>query len=346
MNAGSLLDTFQLEQMEEFLAQAFPDTHISFGSMVVEMLSGNMDFHWSVFFETLVQALFYGISDSKNLFATLFMLGLVNVILHNTAGMFQDKQTMQLAKYFVTMLAGIALIQGFGVAWNICRDTLLQVMDFMRIFLPVYCLSLGLTKGTMTACGYYQFVFLVLYFLQQILFLVFVPLTKCFFLLSFMNGLMEDKRFEGLQKLIEKGIGTGLKFMTYLVVGSGMFQSLLLVRVDHLNKTVVQKAVAAIPAVGDVTDSATQMILSCASLIQGGMGSAALVILILLCLTPLVKLLLLYASLEFGGALIGLLGEKNMTHMVSEAAKGFLFLFQIAFFTLFMFLLIIGCMMC
>ena len=346
MNAESLLNTFDLKQMEEFLAGAFPDEGISFGSLVVEMMSGSMEVDLSLFFQTLTRALLYGISDSKKILVSLLMLGIGNVILHNTADMLKEKQTMKVAKYFVTMLAAITFVQGFEVAWNICQDTLQNVMDFMRIFLPVFCLSLGFVKGTMTAFGYYQFVFIILYLVQQILYTVFLPLTRCFLLLAFMNGLMEDKRFEGVQKLVEKGIGTGLKGMTYLVVGTGMFRSLMLVRVDHLNQTVLQKAVAAIPAVGDVTDSATQMILSCGSLIQGGLGSAALVILILLCLTPLTKLLFLYLSLQLSAALIGLLGEKGMTQTVSEVAKAFLFLFQIAFFTLLMFLLMIGVMLC
>ena len=345
MNAEGLLGTFDFRTMESFLERAFPQNSISFGQLVVEMMSGGTEFDVSLLWKAFLNALLYGISDSKKMFFALFVLGLVSVILYNAAGMFKEKQTMQIANYFVTMLGAIALIQGFEIAFHICQSCVELVMDFIRIFLPVYCLSLGFVKGAMTAYGYYQFVFVVLYLLQQILIHVFLPLTKCFILLTFMNGLVEDKRFEGIQKLIEKGIGTGLKCMTYLVVGTGMFRTLLTVRVDHLNKTVLQKAVAAIPAVGDVTDSATQMILSCGSLVQGGLGSAALIVLVLICLTPLVKLLFLYGSLQVSSSLIGLLGEKNMTKTTAEASKAFLFLFQIAFFTLLMFMLIIGLMM-
>lgn len=345
MNGESLLGTFDLQKMEGFLESVFPQNSISFGELVVDMMSGGTEFDISLLSKAFFNALLYGISDSKKMCLSLFVLGLISVILYNAASMFKEKQTMQIANYFVTILGVITLIQGFESAWSICQSCVGMVLDFIRIFLPIYCISLGFVKGAMTAYGYYQFVFLVLYFLQQILIHVFMPLTKCFILLAFMNGIMEENRFEGIQKLIEKGIGTGLKGMTYLVVGTGMFRTLLTVRVDHLNKTVLQKAVAAIPAVGDVTDSATQMILSCGSLVQGGLGSAALIVLILMCLTPLVKLLLLYVSLQVSSALIGLLGEKNMTRTTAEASKAFLFLFQITFFTLLMFLLIIGVMM-
>lgn len=346
MSGESLLGTFDLHEMERFVENAFPKEGISFGRLVVEMMSGGVDFDGSLLWKTLINALLFGISDSKKMFLSLFILGLVSVVLYNAAGMFKEKQTMKIATYFVTMLGFISLIQGFEIAWNICQSCVGMVMDFIRIFLPVYCLSLGLVKGTITAYGYYQFVFVVLYFLQKILINVFLPLTRCFVMLSFLNGLMDDRRFEGVQRLLEKGIGTGLKCMTYLVVGTGMFRSLLTIRVDHLNKTVLQKAVGAIPAVGDVTDSVTQMILSCGSLVQGGLGSAALIVLVLICLTPLVKLLFLYLSLQVSSALIGILGEKNLTRTTAEASKAFLFLFQIAFFTLLMFVLIIGVMMC
>jgi len=345
MNSYDLLKPYDLDRVDQLLGTLLPDHELSFGSLVVEMMSGNVDGNFSLLWNAFKKACLYGFSESRQIFVTLLLLGILAAILQNVTGVLKGKQAMALAKYFVLLLAALSLFYGFDTALQICQATVQNLTDFMRIFLPVFCLSLGLTHGTMTAYGYYQFLFLVIYLLQEVLSHVFVPLVKCYLFLAFMNSLSNDKRFESLLRMIDKAIGRGLKILISLVLGSGMLRSVLLVKVDNVNKTVLGKAIGAIPVVGDVTDSATQMLLSCASLIKSCLGSAALVILILVCLVPLVKILFLYFSIYFSSVFLGILGEKNMMQILQQAGKGYFALFQIAFFALLTFAVTIAMML-
>ncbi|MBR1691800.1 MAG: stage III sporulation protein AE [Lachnospiraceae bacterium] len=345
MNTYELLRTFDLEKIEGFLDKLMPDGGLSFGQLVVGMMSGDIDGSFYLLWSALKQSCLYGFSDGKKLFATLLLFGIMGALLKNASGMLKGKQAMQLAGYFVLLLAALSLFQGFDTALTICQTVVSNSSDFMRIFLPVFCLSLGLTHGTMTAYGYYQFVFLVIYLLQVVLLRIFLPCTKCYLFLAFMNQLSQDRRFEGILHLLEKGISMGFKVLTYVVLGSGMLRSFLFVQVDHVNKTVLNKAIGAIPIVGDVTDSATQILLSCAALVKGSLGSAALIVLVLVCLLPLSKLLFLYASLQLSAAFLGILGEKELMRTVQQAGKGYFFLFQIAVLTLLTFALSVAMML-
>lgn len=345
MSSYELLNHFDLTKVEEFLDTLMPESSLSFGELVVEMMSGRMEGNLSLLSQSFRHACLYGFSEGRQLFVTLLMFGMFGAILNNAAGFLKGRQAMQLAQYFVILLASLSLFRGFHTATGICEETLEQTADFVRIFLPVFCLSLGFTYGTMTAFGYYQTVFCVIFILQQVLLRIFMPLSRCYLFLVFMNHLSNEHRFDGLLKLIEKGVGKGLKVMLSVMLGGGMLRCVMLVKVDAVQKTVLGKAISAVPIVGNMTDSAAQMLLACASLIKGSLGTAALVTLAALCLLPLLRLLFLSIILQLAAVFLGILGEKNMMQLVVQAQKSYSFLFQMAFCGLITFVLVIAMML-
>lgn len=345
MSAYELLQNFDLTSIDNFLAGLMPDGSLSFGELVVEMMSGGMEGNAMLLWAALKRACLYGLSDGRQLFATLLVFGMLGAVLGNASGLLKGKQAMQLARYFTILLTSLSLFRGFDTATGLCENTVQQISDFMRIFLPVFCLGLGFTHGTMTAYGYYQFVFMVIYMIQLLLLRVFLPLAKCYLFLVFMNHLSDERRFEGLLRMLERGVGMGLKVMLSLVLGGGMLRTLLLVKVDDAKKTVLGKAIGALPVVGNMTEAASQMLLACAALIKGSLGGAALIVLAAFCLMPLIKLLFLCIMLYLSAVFLGILGEKNLMHIVQQAEKSYYFLFQIAFCALLTFVLVIALML-
>ena len=345
MNAYELIKPFELEKVDFFLEQILPERNLKFGDVVVGMMSGKGDANFLLIWEAFQGSLLYGLSESRYLFVTMILYGVIASVLQAATGIFKGKQAMQLAKYFILLLVSLILMHGFDAAQEICTSTVMNVSDFMKVILPVLSMSLGVSHGTLSAYGYYQFMFLVIYVLGQILLRLFLPLTRCYLLLVFMNAISDEKRFEGIVNLLEKGVGNGLKLLASLLLGGGFVRSVLLAKVDHVGRTMVGKAVGAVPVVGDVSDSATQVLLSCADLVKCYMGGGALVALVIVCSMPLLRLFVLLASLHLSSAFVGLVGEKRTMHMLQQAGKGFFMLFQIAFFTVLVFALTITMML-
>lgn len=342
MSTEEILGVFDFSQIDGYLEQNFGKQFMGFGELVSQMMNGTTEFDISLIVSAVKEGFLYGFRDGKNIFISLLILGIVGVLFNNAAELFMGNQTMNLAKYLILLVMTLFLLKSFDTAVSICESALGVTTNFMRILLPLLCLSLGFTNGSLTAYSYYILFFIVIFVIQNVLTVIFIPCAKCYIFVAFMNHLSEERRFQGVLNLLEKGITMGLKGIMYITIGSGLIQSVLAVSADHVNKTLVKKTISAIPGIGNITDSATDVLLSCTNLIKNGLGVSALIIMLLLCMTPLLKLFFLYFSVMISATLLEVMGEKKLNRYIEQTGKGYLFLFRIAIYALFLFMLSIA----
>lgn len=126
-----------------------------------------------------------------------------------------------------------------------------------------------------------------------------------------MNGVSGVKRLEGVLALLDKVIKGGIKLAFFLTIGSSMLHSMLMPAIDNVNTKLVQKSIGMVPGLGDVTDSMTDVFLGSALLIKNSIGVLALILLVVICMVPLVKLFCIGGALKLAGALLGMFGEKS-----------------------------------
>ena len=97
-----------------------------------------------------------------------------------------------------------------------------------------------------------------------------------------------------------------------------------------------------IPGIGSIAGSVTDVVLGSSVLIKNGIGAAALVVIVLICLMPLVKLGVLMLILELAAALLQPVSDKRMTGCVSGVGEGIRLLFRVVFTTAVLFMLTIA----
>ena len=133
--------------------------------------------------------------------------------------------------------------------------------------------------------------------------------------------------------LIKSFVEWTLKTLTGTVAGLQVFQSLILPAVDALKNTVIQKSGGSIPVVGGLFDQVTEMVLGAALLIRNGVGVAGLLVLVILCLTPLVKLLAGGCLYRILSAITQPVADKRLTECVDGLGQSVLLLLKIFLFT-------------
>ena len=97
-----------------------------------------------------------------------------------------------------------------------------------------------------------------------------------------------------------------------------------------------------IPGIGDAGSSVTDMVLGSAMLIKNGIGAAALVVLILLCMVPLIKLAVIMLVYYVLAAILQPVSDERITECLLGMGNGVKLLFQAAFTVLALFLLTIA----
>ena len=96
-----------------------------------------------------------------------------------------------------------------------------------------------------------------------------------------------------------------------------------------------------IPGIGNIAGSVTDVLLGSAVLIKNGIGAAALIVILLLCMAPLLKLGILVVILELSAALIQPVSDKRMTGCVAGVGDGIKLLFRAVFTVAILFIITI-----
>ena len=156
-------------------------------------------------------------------------------------------------------------------------------------------------------------------------------LIKGHVILVFINHLTREEYLSQLAELTEKAAGWALKTILAVVIGFNTIQGILSPVIDALKSTAFSRAVRAVPGIGSVAGSVTDVLLGSAVLIKNGIGAAALVVIALLCLAPILKLGLLALILELAAALIQPVSDKRMTGCAAGVGRSIRLLLQAAF---------------
>lgn len=278
----------------------------------------------SLIYETIQENL----QDVTGVFISLFMIGILSCVLHQCNHLFGNRQIADLAFYFTYLYAVILLLKVFYVMVDTAVLLVENIIAFTQLLIPAFYIAVAMCYATVTAGAFYQLNLLLLYAVEIIFPEVIIPLISCFVFTAIISGSTEDDRFEELAGLIKKSVSLLIKICVSTATGVGIMKSLIHPVADSVQYNMFQKTIAAIPGIGDVTDSVSKMFLGSAILIKNSIGITALILMILLVSAPLTKLLLLAGVIKVTSACVGMLGEKRLTKCINRVSDGGFMIFK------------------
>ena len=121
--------------------------------------------------------------------------------------------------------------------------------------------------------------------------------------------------------IIESAISKALKLGIKIVAGIGIVQAMIAPAKDRISDSLILKSFQAIPGIGRVSVSAGEIMLGCAMLIKNSVGAAALIVLLFIVLTPLVKTFVFSAMYKVLSAFLQPLSDKRITDGINGVAR-------------------------
>ncbi len=161
-------------------------------------------------------------------------------------------------------------------------------------------------------------------------------------MLALLNGIWAEDRLSLLLELLKKGIIFAQKLAMGVITGLSLVQSVILPVVDELKISSLRKAVSAIPGIGSVTEGVTELVIGSAVLIKNSLGILLLVLLLLVCLIPLLKLFLIGGMIKAGAALTGIVSDKRISGCTDKVGEGCFLLLRCLFTAVALFIIVIA----
>lgn len=322
-------ERLDLTQVNELVQKMTGHKQYGMEDIAKELAAGNMDEAIGMMGAAFADVFLPGIRESKTLLISLLVLGIFSMLLHYTFGVVKSRQVAELANYFVYLILVLLLLDNFGILFATGQEVLSLCKQFISALAPAYCLSVSFSLGTASAAAHYEFVLLLLMGIDYILAGLLLPLTQSYVFLIIMDGLDERHRMKEFASLLERLISWGIRIcLTVTVLISGV-QNTITAQIDGVQKTVFQKAVGAIPGIGDMSESVTDILLGSAGLIKNSIGGAAMLLLFLLILRPLWKVFCISITMKVAGACVRMMGQNSLSETITKMGESGILIMRI-----------------
>ena len=169
---------YGLDRLEEGMRTLFPAETLSLEHLMAQVMQGDVAGAARDLFKGLTADLSSQFSGMRNVFLWLLVLGIVSSLMTHFVEIFDQHQVAEVGFYFMYLLFTVVLLRCFFLAAETAAAALDNVILFIRLMIPAYLISLGLSTGAATAAATTQLMLLVIYGIQNILSGWLVPLTS------------------------------------------------------------------------------------------------------------------------------------------------------------------------
>lgn len=328
VDIAEVWEQYGLGDVEDKLAGIFPESSFSLGKMFSMILTGDVFGGIAYAFQSVVSTFVSEFTSMKDIFIWIMVLGIAAALITHFIDIFDNHQIADIGFFFTYLMMSALLLKCFREAAEVAAEAMGNIVDFITAFIPAYILSVGVASGSVTAATGYQLVLLLIYLVEHVLLTLVLPLINGYILLTMINGVWSEERLTLLVEGVEKLIRFLLKMLLGLVTGLSLLQTMITPAIDSVKTTILHKAAAAIPGIGDAADGVVELMLGSAVLIKNSIGVVMLIILLVVSAVPLVKILIMSFLLKAAAAFLGMVSDKRLTACTDKVGNGGQLLFK------------------
>lgn len=296
-------------------------SRFDFNDYVNRLVSGKETFSISAISSKLLEAVSEEITANVGTFSNLITIALIAALFTNLSMAFKNSQVSETGYYITYLLLFGLLISSFITASGIASATIRAILNFMRALVPTYLMSVAFCTGTTTSLAYYEAALALITLVDFIIIKVVIPMINFYLVIMLVNNMSSEDTLSKLGGLFDTAISWILKSLLALVIGFNAIQGLVLPVADQVKRSAILKASEAIPGIGDALGGVTETVLGAGVLLKNAIGVAGLIVIIVICAVPFIKLLIITAVYKVGGAALQPISDKRFIECISAAAK-------------------------
>lgn len=320
--AEDYLDELDLSGIQDTIDELFPEAELDFRESIVQLMEGKNPVSGGEMKRLLRKLVLGELENQKTIIIRILILAVVAAVFANFVRIFEGSQISDIAFYMIYLLLFVILMKAFEELNRMAGDNIGRILHFMKLLLPVYLVTASLAAGSVTAVGFYEVTLLIITGAQVIIHYIVLPGIKFYVLFLLLNHLGKEDYLSKLSELIRLGLSWLLKTLLAVVAGVQTVQALLLPAIDSLKSTVLNRAAGAIPVLGNTLNAVTETVLGTAVLLKNAVGVAGMIAVVLLCMTPAVRLAVCTMLYKAASAAVQPVSDKRITECISGVGEG------------------------
>ncbi len=336
------LPEIDYEEIDDVVEELLGRDDFSFRQLMDDLASGNLKLNGDFLKKLINEGVFGNLKGAKGILTQILILSVLSAMFTMLASVFGNGQVSDIGFYVVFLILLALLMSSFSRAAAIAAETVEKVLAFVKVMMPAYMLIVAAAGGGTTAVIFYEFFLFLVFLVDWVILKLLLPLIRVYVILGVVNHISKEDLFSKTAELIKTLIQWSLKSIIGLVIGFQLIQALIAPFIDSFKSAAIHKTLMSIPGVGNAINGVTEMAIGAGILIKNGMGAAALVILVLVCLTPAACLGIYVLLYQLSRALIQPIVDKRILKCIGFAREGAAMLLRTLLITCFLFLLSIA----
>lgn len=342
LETANLWEEFGLDAVQEELTELFPNFELNSEALLERLMAGDVLGAMTGFVSGTIQEMSVQARGLRSILVWLLILGVASALMSHFVGIFDRNQVADLSFYLMYLLMTAILLKCFTQAAELARETMENIVLFVRLLVPTYITAVGFASGSVTMNASCQLLLLIICGVETLLLGTALPMIHSYLLLAVVNGIWTEEKLTLLTDLLEKGIGWLLKAVLAAVTGVSIFQAAITPVLDATGTGILQKMVSAIPGIGGAAGSVTGLIIGSALVIKNSLGVLFLILLAGLCAAPLLKLFLIGLLLKCAAALMGIVSDRRIVGCANRTGEAAMLLLRTTGTSMLLFLIVIA----
>lgn len=335
------MEELNFSDIDKMLEQQEGTESLDFRELVERMIAGEeIEKGWLV--EKIFSAVFSEVQEFRGTLIQIVILCIVFAILYNFANVFENPAVTEISFYMVYILLLVLLMKSFFVLRDVSVTAISRVMMFLKVVIPTFTASMVFSGNITTAAGFYDLTFLLIYVMEWVMQYLMIPSIQIYVVLELMNHLTGEEMLSRMTSLIKSGILWVIKFLFTIVIGINVVQNLLTPVIDTFKSGLIAKTAGMMPGLGTSINAVTEIMVGSGIIIKNGIGMAAIVILLILCAGPLIKVWVMAFLYKLLAAMMQPAVDKRMIGCIAGTGEGGSLLSKVVVTTTVMFLVTIA----
>lgn len=317
------------------------DEKIDFEDYVEDLITGKEVFTMQNVFKKAVGLVKDEIASNVSILGNLISIVIVLAIFTNLSTAFQNEQVSETGYYLTYLLLFTMLITSFSKASQIAVRTLESILTFMKVLVPAYFMSVGLSSGATTSLVFYEMALMIITIVESILIKLVIPMINIYLITVLVNNISKEDMLSKFSELLTVIINWSMKTMLGSVIGFNAVQGLILPGIDKLKRSTLLKVTKTVPVVGDAIGGVAETILGASILLKNAIGVTGIIIMFAIISVPMIQLVVIAFLYKCSTAVLQPISDKRVLESISGTSNAVSMLLKALFIGTVLFVLTI-----
>ena len=250
---------------------------------------------------------------------SVLLLIIIHGILKNISENLGNKQTGKIGYFIQIILLITVLMKIYSSILNIVKETIQTISSFVYILIPVF-ISLTITTGNITTATSIQSIILlatniITNFINNLL----IPIVIIATVIGIISNISDEVHMNKISKYMKSTVTWLLCIFLTIFTCILSMENNLTQGVDQLASKTTKTAVSTfVPVVGKILGDTVESVLGCSNIIKNAVGFVGIIAIILIALTPLIRIGITMLFFYFAGGLAEMVSDNKIVYVLEQ----------------------------